>query len=55
MKDNVYVEVVRDKDKAVVKRLGPMSAWKADKVEGGLSINLNHNDYSTRIVEGTAA
>ena len=45
-----YVEVVKYPDE-VVKRLGPMSERKADRVDGGLNINLNHENFYTRIVE----
>ena len=49
-----YVEIVKYGDpEEVVKRMGPMSEGKADKVDGGANINLNHKDYYTRIVEET--
>lgn len=46
-----YVEVVNAKTNEVSRRLGPMSESKADRVESGILINLNHEDYFTRIVE----
>lgn len=54
MTHNCYVEIVKideDGDKAIVKRMGPMSEWKAEKVEDGANINLNHDEYYTRIIE----
>lgn len=50
-----YVEIVEfnaypDEDR-VVKRMGPFSERKADRVDGGVKINLNHDDFYTRIVE----
>lgn len=47
----VYVEVVRLTDGEVVKQLGPMSLTKGDKVEGGLLITLNHDQFYTRQVK----
>ena len=47
-----FVEVVKyGNPETVVKRLGPMPEYKANKVDGGLNINLNHEDYYTRIVK----
>jgi hypothetical protein len=45
-----YVEIVKSSSGEVVKRIGPMSQRKADKVESGALINLNHADFFTRIV-----
>ena len=50
--DRYYVEVVSLHSGEVVNRLGPMSERKADRVDGGLSINLNHDEYFTRVVDG---
>jgi len=44
-----YVDVVASKEDKVVKRMGPMAERKAEKVDRGLNINLNHNDYYTMI------
>jgi hypothetical protein len=48
----VYVEVVKwdDGGEEVVKRMGPMSEWKAEKVEMGLLINMNVEAYFVRTV-----
>ena len=48
----VSVEVVDVENKDVVKRMGPMSLWEAEKVRRGVEINLNHIDYLVRIVDG---
>lgn len=44
-----YVEIVKSSSGEVVKRMGPMSERKAEKVEIGASINLNHEEFFTRI------
>ena len=48
---NYYVEVVETETDKVVKRMGPMSEPKAFKVQGGLAINMDHDNYYTRLVE----
>ena len=48
-----YVEVVAYYSNEVIKRLGPLSKSKADKVEAGININLDHERYFTRQVEAT--
>jgi hypothetical protein len=45
-----YVEIVRASSGEVVEQMGPMSERQADKVESGVAINLNHEEYFTRIV-----
>ena len=45
-----FVEVVDDKTGEVVKRVGPVTERKADRVEDGMMINLDHENYFTRIV-----
>ena len=49
MKD-YYVEIVEYGTGEIVKSMGPMSERKANKVEGGANINLNHEEYFTRII-----
>lgn len=44
------VEVVRFENQEVVKRIECESARRADCVDDGLNINLNHEDFFTRIV-----
>lgn len=46
--DNYYVQVI-DSSAFVVKELGPFSKKKADKVDDGININLNHDEYYTVI------
>jgi len=46
-----FVEIVRTKGEEVVKRMGPLSERMAIKVEEGANINLNHDEYFTRIVD----
>lgn len=45
-----YVEIV-DYDGRVEKRMGPFDARKADRVERGVNINLDHSRYFTRFVD----
>lgn len=47
-----YVEIVRTLTGEVVERMGPMSERTAERVENGALINLNHDEYFTRIVAG---
>lgn len=52
-----YVEIrpfTEDEGDPGFRRMGPMSERKAEKVDRGASINLNHEKYYTRIVQGTA-
>jgi hypothetical protein len=46
------VEVVNVKTREVIKRLGPMSERKADRVTSGLLINLS-DDYFVQSVQVT--
>lgn len=49
---NFYVEIVKyGEPEEVVKRMGPMAERQADKVDNGANMNLNHEEYYTRIVE----
>lgn len=45
-----FVEIVRSETDGVVKTMGPFSEKKADKIEGGININLNHEVYFTRVI-----
>lgn len=47
----VYVEVIRWKGEEVMKRMGPMSEYRAEKVERGLLINMNRDDFGVRFVD----
>lgn len=46
-----FVEIVRTDSGEVVNRMGPMTECKADKVDEGANINLNHAEYHTRILK----
>lgn len=46
-----YVEIVEKATGEVVERMGPMNERTAEKVKRGASINLNHKEYFTRIVD----
>ena len=51
-----YVEIVKYEsdehgDEGLVEKRGPFNGWKANKVDDGLNINLNHERYYTRIVK----
>lgn len=45
-----YVQVRKIGTDEVVKQMGPMSEHQAEKVERGVSINLNCEEYYTEIV-----
>ncbi len=45
-----FVEIVEFKTEQVVKRIECASERQADRVDGGANINLNHEEYFTRIV-----
>jgi hypothetical protein len=47
-----YVEIVKyGEPEKVVERFGPMSERKADRVDTGININLNHELFFTRTIE----
>ena len=48
---NHYVLIVETGPKKIVRVMGPMSEHKAERVERGASINLNHESYHTAVVE----
>lgn len=49
---NFYVEIIKHGEpEEIVKRMGPMSERKAESVDRGANINLNHDEYYTLIVE----
>lgn len=49
MVDTYYVEIVEFETNKVIKSMGPMSERKADRVDSGVTINLNHDRYFTRV------
>ena len=47
-----YVDVIKYDGDQRVKRLGPYSTERmADKADRGVSINLNHDEYWTKVYE----
>lgn len=48
--DTHFVEIVRYENEEVIERRGPFSERRADKIDDGLNINLNHEEFFTRIV-----
>jgi hypothetical protein len=48
--DTHYVEIVSFDDGDVIKRMGPMPERKAERVDSGANINLDHANYYTRVV-----
>lgn len=50
-----YVEIVNVATSEVVKRMGPMSERKAERVERGALINLNRDEYFVRTVPEAGA
>jgi len=45
-----YVEIVETETETVIKRMGPMHPKKAERVEAGVDININHERFFSRIV-----
>jgi hypothetical protein len=45
-----YVEIYERKTGKVGTRMGPMPYGKAERVQRGAEINMNHKDYAARIV-----
>ncbi len=50
-----YVEIVEFETGKVEKRMGPMGERQAERVERGVSVNLNHDDYFVRVVDADEA
>jgi hypothetical protein len=47
----VVIEAARDdRTERITQVLGPHPLWKAEKVDGGININLNHDAYFTLIL-----
>lgn len=48
-----YLEIVKDKGNEVVKRLdvSDKSERSIEKIENGMNINLNHNEYTVQYNE----
>lgn len=49
-----YVVIIRyskgGQPEQIVKEMGPHPLWKAEKIDDGANINLNHEDYYTLIL-----
>ncbi len=50
MRDQYFVQVRKRGTDEVVKQFGPHDERQAEKIEHGISINLNHDEYYTEIV-----
>jgi len=46
-----FVQIVEYKTGIVIKELGPHSEHKAEKIEAGLNIQINHESYYTKIIQ----
>jgi hypothetical protein len=50
-----FVAIIKHRDgeapEKIVKLMGPMPLWKAEKVDSGANINLNHEGYYTLILD----
>lgn len=46
-----YVEIYNYHNGEVVETMGPMPESRAERVMNGALINLNHKEYSVRMVE----
>jgi hypothetical protein len=47
----VIVQSARDgQPEQIVKEMGPHPLWKAEKIDGGANINLNHDAFYTLIL-----
>jgi hypothetical protein len=46
-----YVHIIETATDKVIKEMGPLPKGRAERVEDGANINLNHAEYHTRIVE----
>lgn len=49
MNEKYYVLIIKYDTEQAVKTMGPMSERKADKVDSGANISLNHEYYYTVI------
>lgn len=47
MSNQHYVHIIKTETGEVVRQLGPMTAAKADRVENGANINLDHDTFHT--------
>ena len=49
--NNFFVVIVRYANNKIIKKMGPMSKRKAERVDSGANRNLNHEDFCTMILK----
>jgi hypothetical protein len=49
--NNYFVQVIRFDNEKIVEEFGPYSERKAEKVDRGINININHYEFYTLITE----
>jgi hypothetical protein len=49
--DEWYVEIIRSEDNVCVKQMGPFSSRTAERIAGGVNINLNHAEYHVDVID----
>ena len=49
--NNYYVQIIGYDESEVIKEMGPMGENKAEKVDMGLNINLDHANYFTVVIQ----
>lgn len=47
--EQVYVQIVKDATGECTTQMGPMSRRRAEKIQRGANINLNHDEWSVLI------
>ena len=50
MTGQFYVEIWRFRDGHVDQRMGPMTEFRAERVQRGVMINMNYSEWGCRIV-----
>ena len=48
---NYYVQIKEYQTDNTIKEVGPYTEHRANKVDGGLNVNLNHDKYFTLITQ----
>jgi len=48
---NYYVQIKKYQTDNTIKEVGPYTENRANKVDGGLNVNLNHDKYFTLITQ----
>ena len=49
--NNYYVQILSFDNDRLIKEFGPTNERRADKIDDGLNINLDHNKYYTIITQ----